>query len=266
LRYLWPVSRLLFIIPAKGNSKSVPSKNLQLVGGESLLRKTLRLAEQSITVLDASILVSTDSKEIFNEVTEITKCVSKEQKKFFDEQTIGSINHFTQNILIHKRPIGLSTLTSRTTALIRNLLVNEAIKDYEHFILLQPTSPFRSLTELLNITKLYFASKTGSLVSVKKFESPHPEKRIKLSQDNKLDLIDTFVEKLSSPRQELGEYWSLDGAYYLFSREKFQSNYSLIQHDTFFYRRKGLKTINIDTVEDLLFAQFIAEKRMENVE
>lgn len=257
------MEKILFVVPAKGNSQGIPSKNLQLIGPESLLARTLKLAKEGTFTLNAKILISTESNAI---VEEVYRLFALKKTSKFEIQTIGSINEVAEQIMIHKRPLSLSEPLAKTSELIDHLLNCTEISEYKHFLVLQPTSPFRSLSELLKIIDTYFTVQPASLATIKKFESPHPEKRITLNDNNLLGLNNHQIDILLSPRQILGEFWALDGAYYLFSRESFQSNKRMLHKDTFLYSREGLKTINIDTREDLAFARFIAEERMENIE
>lgn len=54
--------KILIVIPARGGSKGIPRKNLQLVGGVPLIERTLRAANAALG--ERSTVVSTDDSEI----------------------------------------------------------------------------------------------------------------------------------------------------------------------------------------------------------
>lgn len=257
------MKKLLIIIPAKGNSQGVSLKNLQLVGGISLLARTLILANEAADIFKSQFLVSTESSQVFEEVERHFPGYSL---SMFNEQATGSIANLNNRLLIHKRSEKLSDRLSKTSELVVELMSQKKLNKYQHFLLLQPTSPFRFLPELLNLVEVYFKTLPPSLVSVKEFESPHPEKRIINNKEKLLNVEDDQIEKLLSPRQTLGEFWAIDGAYYLFSRASFNTNHQLLHKGTRLVVRKGLRTVGIDTKEDLAFAQFIAEKGIDGAE
>lgn len=257
------MSNLLVIIPAKASSQEIPLKNLEIIGNESLLSRTLKLAQSASNALRAHTLVSTESNLIYEE---ICRHFARKNLGEFNEEPFGSIIDFSSELSIHKRPINLAHPLSKTSELIGHLLNKRETQNFNHFLLLQPTSPFRFLAELIELVDLYFETKVSSIATVHKFDSPHPEKKITISGEKSVNLQKSDIEKLLSPRQELGEYWTLDGAFYLFSREAFQRNRQLLHPDTIFHPRTGLKTLNIDTKENLAFAQFIAERGLDNFE
>jgi len=109
---------VLGLIPARGGSKRIPLKNLRYFHGKSLLEITIITARQS-KYLDL-ILVSTDHPEIAQKAASL-------------------------HCLILPRPAELSTdsATSESVAL-------HALQHYPHdlFCLLQPTSPYRTATDI----------------------------------------------------------------------------------------------------------------------
>ena len=58
----WGEKRVLAVVPARGGSKSIPRKNLRIVGGISLIARAARVAA-SLPWLDAAV-ISTDDEEM----------------------------------------------------------------------------------------------------------------------------------------------------------------------------------------------------------
>ena len=65
IRVAWQNKTVLAVIPARGNSKGIPRKNLCTVGGISLIAHTARVAK-ALSWLDAAVL-STDDDEMAEE-------------------------------------------------------------------------------------------------------------------------------------------------------------------------------------------------------
>ena len=122
----------LWLIPARGGSKGIPNKNLKPFCGESLVARALRLALNASGPHD-TIFVSTDSPEI--------KAVADE---------LGIETPFL-------RPDHLATDTASTYDAIINALDEFSIrgKNFERVVLLQPTSPFRSLEDVMGSLSLW---------------------------------------------------------------------------------------------------------------
>ena len=69
--------KVLCIIPARSNSKGIPSKNIQKVFGKPLIEYTINTAKKSRLV--TRIIVSTDSQEIANVAIKL-ECLSSDGK------------------------------------------------------------------------------------------------------------------------------------------------------------------------------------------
>ena len=108
---------MLAVIPARGGSKGIKNKNLQILNNKPLLFWSIERSLESNKI--SKTIVSSDSNVILNMV----------------KATYGP------RVELHKRSKELSKDDSRTVELLQYLSKkNEAFKD---IILLQPTSPLR---------------------------------------------------------------------------------------------------------------------------
>lgn len=103
-----------FVIAARGGSKGIPRKNLQLVGGIPLVQRSIMAAHQSKTA--ANVIVSTDSAEIAR--------LSREQ-----------------GAEVVMRPDELSRDDSPSEAALLHFLHSQGISSGK-LVMIQPTSPF----------------------------------------------------------------------------------------------------------------------------
>jgi len=253
----------LVIIPARGNSKGIPGKNLSKVGNNSLVGLAGVLGYGFAVENGGTLVLSSDSIEVVKEALKAIYSTSEPRSlNSIHEANHKEIVEVGERIYFHRRPSVLAQDNSRTIELIKHLISLRPFLDFRNFVLLQPTSPFRKLEELQEIWKFFKNNSLASLVSVARFDSPHPDKKIVRTPAGTLDtrLTDTF--NLSQPRQELQTYWHLDGAYYVFTRDFIERNETFVAEETFLFERYGLQTINIDTELDLNFAQYVEEKKL----
>ena len=111
------------IIPARGGSKGIPSKNLQKVGSNPLIIRTILTALSCSRV--STVFVSTDSSQI------ATISESYGAKIIIRPKQLGSDYASSEDVLLHS----LGCIAER------NLLSNK-------FVFLQCTSPFLSSEDL----------------------------------------------------------------------------------------------------------------------
>ena len=129
------------IIPARAGSKEVKKKNIALINGHPLLSYSIEAAKRSKFI--KRIFVSTDGKDI-----------SKTAEKY------GAI--------VIKRPKNISNSTSQIEPAVLHAIKNieKSFKDkVDNIVLLQPTSPLRSINDLDNAISKFIKDKADSLFS-----------------------------------------------------------------------------------------------------
>ncbi len=237
-------------IPAKGHSERVKSKNLQEITGKTLIQRALDFAHGIDWVLQ--IVLSTDSIGIVGASFLDESITSK-----FARASSDTLISAGKNVYIHKRPLEFSARESRTTSLLAHFLELQP-QLAGHLLLLQPTSPFRLDSDRNFINSLDLTS-LNSLFSVLKVESPHPLKTFRWDSNSSANLTDEAIDRMQTPAQALGEYYAPDGAFYMTKVEEFRKSKSLINKLSICFERKGYRTLNIDTEDDLDFARYIAD-------
>lgn len=214
------------IIPARGGSKGIPGKNLQLVGGVSLVARAILTANQS-TLID-SVYVSTDDAEIAAEARRYGAKVIERPLKFATDKASS------ESVLLHA--------------------LKKVGKDVETLVLLQCTSPFIDVDALdVAISKVqsndydtvFSARESFDFIwTANKHQEAkglnHDEHRRLRRQDRTPDLIET-------------------GAFYVMNAKKFKK----IEHR--FFGKIGAQLVNefraieIDTSAQLRLAQLMAQ-------
>lgn len=226
---------LLAIIPARGGSKGIPRKNMVLLKGRPLIEYTIEAALKSQLVDD--ILLSTDDDEI----------ASVGQRLGLDVR--------------YRRP---AELAGDTTAMIDSL--EHGIHWFEkacgtlpdEILLLQPTSPLRSVQDIDGAVALFRESMARSLVSVHPM-GEHPCECIVGSGD-KWDYL-VRPPKGAVRRQDYkSNFYFINGAIYLADTQTLLSRRGFVRPgESAMYVMPRERGLDIDTFLDLALAEAIVD-------
>jgi len=255
------------LIPARRGSKGIGDKNLQEVGGITLVSRTIHYALNSAS-LDG-IIVSTDSPIIISESRSTFRKLrpSMDAEDFnLEKLSVSSLlgENGTPALLLHRR----STLLAQDRSLIADtledlylVLSNKFPGEDVYLLLLQPTTPFRGIEE---IDGFLAASRRGDsyapCVSVTKVDDFHPSRMYRAS-DNVLHSLGINPEDEFSPRQDLETIFIRDGGYYLVTPSMAKQKIPVQTASTYFIREFPY-SLNIDSPVDLALARSILEKKI----
>jgi len=221
----------LAIVLARGNSKGIPRKNVTLIGGKPLIQYTIAAAREAASV--DRIVVSTDSDEI----AEVALAAGAE--------------------VPFRRPAELSGDAAPSIDGILHAVSWFEIAGYapDAVVLLQPTSPFRTSTDIDDAVALMIDRGADSVVSV----SPaidHPLWTKTVRADGTLE---EYVkgDTIPSRRQDLPPAYVLNGAIYLSSTVELIRTRSLCRPSSLAYVMPIERSIDIDTPWDLHIADLI---------
>jgi len=134
-------NNFLVVIPARGGSKRLKNKNIQLFCGKPLISWTIQLALKIPNVSD--VIVSTDNIKIKNIALEYGASVPFDRPQYLAEDHVSAVE-------------------------VAKHIVSE-LKFDGNIIILQPTSPLRNLNDIN--TGIKFLPKNNAVISVYKF--PH---------------------------------------------------------------------------------------------
>lgn len=222
-------SAVLGLIPARGGSKGVPRKNIRELAGIPLITHSIQAARDA-TAID-SVVVSTDDGEIA-EVAE----------------SHGARVPFM-------RPSELATDEAPTAPVITHALetLHDAGEAYDSFVLLQPTSPLRTATDIDEAYSLYNDSESDSVISV----YPTYDTRWKRTPEGAKKLNYTDAGKR---RQDRDPEYVINGAIYVTDVKQFFQTEETITGTTKMYEMTERESVDIDTPFDLWLAEQILTK------
>jgi CMP-N,N'-diacetyllegionaminic acid synthase len=236
-----PASRPLVLVPARSGSKGIPAKNLQPVGGVSLVGRAVLAGLDLVSRLhvergtEAVLLVDTDDEGI-----------AAEGRRW------GGMAPFL-------RPPELArdetpTIDSALHALER---ATEHWGDFDCVVLLQPTSPLRRSSDVLACWTEFERARAGSVVSVS--AAPHPiEIAMRQSPDGVLDWVTPPPGGIVR-RQAYPESLFPNGAVFINSTTSLRTHRAfLVPGETRGVRTSPESAIDVDTPDDLHLADLVA--------
>ena len=243
--------RNVIVIPARGGSQGIKEKNIQLVGDEPLVVRSLKHAIEMGS--DFTRILSTDNQGVLDVTTDFLG-INRFELQGQSTDTL----HDLGPIMVHFRSQEFADSRALIGTALRHLrlICLKASKQFDCWILLQPTSPFRSKTELRDLStqvKKHFNT-NDSWVSVKKIDDSHPARMYEMQGEDKLTSILGYEHLKSARRQDLPALYLRDGAFYCICDKLVAEGKQFSEHPRALLR-SGPWTINIDNQMDLELAR-----------
>lgn len=227
--------RILAVIPARGGSKGLPGKNIRDLAGKPLIAWSIEAAFGS-RYLD-KVVVSTDSPEI-----------AEAAGRFHAEVPF-------------LRPAHLATDKAKSLEAIFHTIqwLESHRESHDIVMILQPTSPLRTTRDIDQAIELFFQKNASSIVSVCPC-AHHPWWSNCLPEDGNMG---NFLrpEVLGTNRQELPEFYRLNGSIYLADIHFLRENGSFYGNRTFAYVMPTQDSVDIDTLLDFKLAELLLTQK-----
>ena len=221
------------IIPARGGSKGIKNKNIQLIGNKPMIQYTFE-ASKNTSKLDFIILSSDDGK-IINLARRFDIKVPFVRPSFLAQDNIPTVKVIAHALEWYKREY-------------QNLPDN--------LIILQPTSPFRTGEDIDNAIERYESSQKDSLISVCPV-SQHPSECLTISDGDELEFINIGHNLNLMRRQLYKKCYFIDGAIYICKTSKFLENGTMFNSSSEIFILPKSHSIDVDDWFDLLIARAI---------
>ncbi|AMV71857.1 N-acetylneuraminate cytidylyltransferase [Desulfuromonas sp. DDH964] len=216
---------VLAIIPARGGSKGVPRKNIYEVAGKPLIAWTIESARKS-KYIDRLILSSDDAEII---------AVAREW---------GCDVPFV-------RPAKLSQ--DDTPGIEPVIHAINALPGYDYVVLLQPTSPLRTVENIDKAIEMCLDKHAAACVSVTEPDKS-PFWMFTVNADGKMrKLLESGTS--FARRQDLPPVYALNGAVYVADTRTIVETRSFVTETTVPYIMSKNNSVDIDTEEDMVVAE-----------
>ena len=214
------------IIPARGGSKGIPRKNIRLIAGKPLIAWSIEAALSS-SLLDR-VIVSTDDEEI----AEIARSFGADVP-FLRPAEMARDETPTLDTVLHALEQGI---------------------DCEAVLLLQPTSPLRSTTDIDSCLSLAELHGYPSVVSVCEPDT-HPDWTYLAKPDLTLERYSS--RSVATRRQDLPPVIALNGALYYSLTRWLKLHGSFVTSQTRAYSMPRERSIDIDSPLDWRIAEML---------
>lgn len=228
----------LVIIPARGGSKGIPHKNIKPLGGKPLICYAIDTARKFTS--DENICVSTD-----------------------DDTIIKVVEDYGLNVPF-KRPDYLATDNAGTNGVLLHALdfYEQKGNHYDVVVLLQATSPFRRVEDVIEAVNLYDKS-IDMVTSVMPAKcNPYYDG----FEDNAEGLLtiskgDGTIER----RQDAPKVWQQNGAIYVINpyqlKAKGLAGMTMIRK----YVMDELHSMDLDNMLDWTIAEIMLEEKLVEI-
>jgi N-acylneuraminate cytidylyltransferase/CMP-N,N'-diacetyllegionaminic acid synthase len=220
---------MIAIVPARGGSKGLPGKNIKDLFGKPMIAYTIEEALKSKYITE--VIISTDCKEIEQVAIKYGAKSPFLRPEYLASDTAKAIDNYIYTI---------------------DRLNKEFEYDIKDFVVLQPTSPLRTIEDIDGAIELFKDKNADSVVSYT--EEHHPIEWHKyITEDGKFENI--FEEKLLN-RQEIKKSYFPNGAVFVFNydmvkQEKYYSD------DSYVYIMPRFRSVDVDTMEDFKYIEFL---------
>lgn len=229
------MENLLVVIPARGGSKGLPGKNIKDLCGKPLIAYSIDVARKITS--DENICVSTDDKKIIDTVEKYGLKVP-----FVRPSEFATDSATTNDVLLHA------------------LSFYEGIgRNYESILLLQPTSPLRTVEQVNEAISMY-RNDIDMVVSVSKSHAPAV-----LCEDNDEGFIEPVFNKKALGRQNLPTFYEFNGAIYVINvkalKEKSLSGFTKRVK----YVMPKESSVDIDDIYDFMMIETMIKTQLGGV-
>lgn len=227
--------RVYALIPARGGSKGIPNKSIVDLCGKPLMAYSIEQAFESKYV--DRVVVSTDDEKMAKVALAYNADVP-----FMRPQELALDESSSSSFILHALKF-----FKEEEKLFPDILV-----------LLQPTSPLRTCDDIDKALELFVSSNVLSLESLCKPDiSPYWFKTV-----DENNLIKPFLEKPASyiRRQDTNDLYMVNGAIYIFCADNFLKGTIEIGRNALAYVMPVERSIDIDNMLDLEFAEFLLKR------
>ncbi len=219
------------LITARGGSKTIPRKNVLPVGGKPLIAWSIEAAKKSR--LDG-LIVSTDDAEI----AEVCRAWGAEVPFTRPAELAGDASPHI-DVVVHAAEWMTANLEPRP----------------DYVMLLQPTSPLRTATDIDAAIELALSRNAPAVASVQAVEQHPYLLKQRLADGSLADFMANDIGYLR--RQDLPELFAPNGAIYLTRIEVILNQRTFWPAGTLGYEMPPERSLDVDTPWDLYLADLI---------
>ena len=224
---------MIAIIPARGGSKGLPGKNIKVLCGKPMIAYAIEAAQQSKYI--DHIIVSTDDQQIADIALQYGAEVPFLRPDFLASDTAQAVDNYIYTI---------------------ERLSEEWNQNIEEFVVLQPTSPLRTVEDIDGAIEMFISKCADSVISYS--PEAHPVCWHKYINENN-EFVDIFDSTIAN-RQDLKISYYPNGAVYVFSTRMIKER-KYYTEKSYGYIMPRSRSVDIDYQEDFDYVEFLMSRR-----
>lgn len=219
-------AKVLGLIPARGDSKGVPRKNIKLLCGKPLLEYTAESALASRSL--SRVILSTDDEEVAK---------------------VGLRCGLEVPFL---RPAELAADDTPMLPVVQHAVrwMEQLGESFDAICLLQPTNPLRRAKDIDGCIELLMQSEADAVVTVLPVPAEYNPHWVYFEDDGGGLYLSTGDGSPIGRRQDLPPAFHREGSVYVTRRDVVMEGNSLYGERLIGYRLESAASVNIDTTED----------------
>jgi CMP-N,N'-diacetyllegionaminic acid synthase len=229
--------KIIAIIPARRGSVGLPGKNIKIVGGYPLVEHSILQAINASKI--DNVIVTTDCPEV-------SKIACK----------------YSEKVILISRPVHLSQSNTSTEDVVKHACeFVDFSQSIDSIVLLQPTSPIRSSSQIDDSISILNKSKKNCLISVTE-PIQHPSDFL-IQSNGKIEYL--YRDSNQSRRQDFNPAYFMNGSIYITKYDFFIKNNSIYNvDDCVLFQMPIESSIDIDTQFDFDLCKCVFQKIKES--
>ena len=228
--------QILGIIPARGGSKGIPRKNIAPLADKPMIAWTIEVALSSPSL--SRVLVTTDDQQI----RDLALALGSEAP-FLRPAELANDDTPSIDVVLH---------------VVEWLAAHENYRP-DYLMLLQPTSPLRTVDDIEGAIRLANDRRCDSVVSVAEAVT-HPYWMKRIASDGTLENFIAIDTKFTR-RQDLPPAFGLNGAIYLVRTNSLLAERTFYPGNTLPYVMPRERSLDIDSQWDLFLVDLVLRNR-----
>jgi CMP-N,N'-diacetyllegionaminic acid synthase len=218
------------VIPARSGSMGIINKNTTIINGKKLIEYTFDVAKKSLDI--KNVFLTTNDKKVIKLATKY--------------------HHI--NILLRNKNLCRSNSLMADVIYDALKIITNKVPDVANFILLQPTSPQRTMKDIKNAIRLFKKNNNRNVISVSE-PINHPNEMISLTKKKPLQLI---KRNKHMNRQEYESFYFINGSIFIGSIKKFLRTKKFLDDKSIFFKMDKKNSIDInDNFDKALIKNFL---------
>lgn len=233
--------KILVTICARGGSKGIPGKNIKIINGRPLISYSLEVAEKFAEKHNVDIILSTDSNEIKEVVSNLPfKKIdtSYNRPEYLAGDAAGKLD---------------------TIIDVKNYAEQKSNKQYDIVLDLDVTAPLRTVEDLEK--SLYLLTKNQEAVNLFSVSPANRNPYFNMVEANEEGFYQLCKKGSFLTRQSAPKVYDLNASFYFYKKRFFEENYkSVITNRSIVYEVPHI-CFDLDHPIDFEFMNYLLENR-----